>query len=489
MSEVVDERPGKPPRGLFNHLTGECLSAPPSAAPEMEAILEERGFFDLDPEIAIDRMLARLLTMPVRNPAVVSWCGSRATVFRPDDLEVCQLPRPDVATFVIQETLDEDAGRLYSQAACGDTLREVSRRLGWSNTRIYDVLCELARPERQLVRLASSREQVEDIDAQLHFAMQSFIVSGLAAGAHQHYGTTSLDAEHNFNWTEPTVAWSFRSPTAALRGLDYGSALLKAVYEHVEAGSRARVLEVGGGSGTLAAGFLRAADAEGLDVEYHLQDVSAALLAAQKAMLGARAPTIGWHHADAQHFMPYLGFDMIILNEVIADLEVQQNLSSGPRQVGAESVIRQIRERLQPGGVAVITEYGSLCRPPEAVAHLRHIEHAVDFAALRDYASTVGLHAEAFPLAELLGFDLDTRMLLGQQERYRCLHAALTTLGYPGLEARAYTEAEFRWRFGGAMTEANLGPITFAPMYRGTYFGPDVRQFLALCLTHPEDRG
>lgn len=484
VSEVVDERPKQPTRGLFNHLTGECFLAPTSAA-GIDTILEERGFFDLAPDDAIDRMLSCWLTVPVRNPAVVSWSGSRATVYRPDALEVCLLPRSDVSTFVIREALDEDAGRLYSEAATGHRLAEISRRLGWSNSRLYDALCDLARPERQLVRLASSREQVKDIDAQLHFAIQSFSVSGPAMGAHEHYCDPSLEAEHNFGWAEPTVAWSFRTPTEALGGKNYGAALLKAVNSHMRAGSRTRILEIGGGSGSLAAGFLRAADEEGLEVEYHMQDVSAALLGAQVTSLGARARTVGWHHADAQCSMPDLGFDVIILNEVIADLEVRLDPSGRLLQVGAERVIRQIRERLLPNGIAVITEYGSLSRPPEVVSHLRHVEHAVDFAALREHASIIGLHADVTPLAELLEFHLDTSMLVGQQERHRCLHAALSALGFPELEARAYTETEFRNLFGVAMLQANLGPVTFAPMYRGTYFGPDVRQFLALCLTLP----
>jgi len=499
VSVVRDERLGNGIAGLFNQLTGECYSFSYSALTELigtvdsasltstRAVLTERGFFDVDPSLAVDRMLRYWLTMPAHNPSIICWLGDRTTVFRPCTLETCLLPRPDSLPQILREDMGDDESRLCACAAVSDTLGAIFERMEWSRERLYHTLCELARPDRQLIRLARSQAQMADLDAQMHYPIQSFMIGEPAKRAAEHYSNLSISAEHNFNWCEPTVAYSFRKQTEALRGLDYGAAFLEAIRVRLRScESPLRILEVGGGSGTLAAGLLQTADAAGLHVEYHLQDLSAAILDAQKALLANRWGEVKYHLEDVQKSIPEIEFDCIVLNEVIADLDVHHGDSGSVRQSGAERVLELIKPRLRRTGVAVLTEYGSLCQQPQVVAHLEHIEHSINFDDLRRFSLGLGFGVELLPLAEFLGFNFDTRMLVGQQERNLCLKVAFDALGSHGFEPKAYTEHEFCEQFGDVITSARMSKLSFAPMYQGKYFGPDVRQFLALCLTHPD---
>src|SRR5215216_6902757 len=88
--------------------------------------------------------------------------------------------------------------------------------------------------------------------------------------------------------------------------------------------SRLEVLEVGGGTGSFARSFLQqAASLNGTSVNYHILDLSPALMENQRKVLAELLPESRHFQQDATEFdLPDHTFDLIISNEVIADFPV-----------------------------------------------------------------------------------------------------------------------------------------------------------------------
>ena len=86
--------------------------------------------------------------------------------------------------------------------------------------------------------------------------------------------------------------------------------------------SRLEILEVGGGTGSFAAAFIKQA-ASLIDVDYHILDLSPALMKNQREVLAELLPESRHFQQDATEFdLPGQSFDLIISNEVIADFPV-----------------------------------------------------------------------------------------------------------------------------------------------------------------------
>jgi hypothetical protein len=66
---------------------------------------------------------------------------------------------------------------------------------------------------------------------------------------------------------------------------------------------------------------------------------------------------------------------------------------------------------LAPGGRALLTEYGSLDKPPSPVQLPGHVEYSIHFGRLQAAARAAGFRARVVTLTELLGFDRSVEML------------------------------------------------------------------------------
>ena len=84
------------------------------------------------------------------------------------------------------------------------------------------------------------------------------------------------------------------------------------------------VLEVGGGTGSFARAFIKqAASLNATGVNYHILDLSPALMENQRKILSELLPESRHFQQDATEFdLPGHTFDLIISNEVIADFPV-----------------------------------------------------------------------------------------------------------------------------------------------------------------------
>ena len=147
------------------------------------------------------------------------------------------------------------------------------------------------------------------------------------------------------------------------------------------------VLEVGGGTGTFARAFIQqAASLNGTSINYHILDLSPALMANQRKILSELLPERRHFQQDATEFdLPDHTFDLIISNEVIADFPVasvqRKNGESGREMAltyldkydlsdkdapdafvvnaGVFRFIERAWKHLKPGGTLIVSEYGS----------------------------------------------------------------------------------------------------------------------------------
>jgi 2-polyprenyl-3-methyl-5-hydroxy-6-metoxy-1,4-benzoquinol methylase len=529
---VQDERrPGERHLGVYHRLTGDGFEVPPPLHEllqilrkmplerrELERLASADGRATLDelrarhflvaatePARLLEPFLGDRLVRPAMNPAVsCRAAGGAARVIRLKRADRCLLPRTPAMPELVEELLAPAAASLLSDATSDGalSLKEALGRLqGRGPGRPLDLAWEaitlLTQPERQLVRVVPAALAARTAaGVRHHYLNQSFVrppkVLDEVGDAAAYYQGDIEDARWNFDWVESTVNHSFRYRTSAFEMQSYGERLCRALLGPAGIVSPPRdrpleVLEVGGGVGTLARDFMpeaRRALGDGAALRYTIVDCSPRLLAAQRDELREPVSAVRFVEGDARE-LP-LGddrFDLIIANEMIADLPV-----TGPAgrlvQTGSLAFLERVAARLQPSGVAVITEYGDLDAPPRVVEHLNHPEYSIHFAPLLAHARDLGLGAHLRPLAELLQARGDAVMACGQQEHVLCLNRLLderrTKLPYA-----AFCRAELERRLGAELDALGVFGLPFATLVQGLHFGPELRQFHALVLTGP----
>lgn len=287
-------------------------------------------------------------------------------------------------------------------------------------------------------------------------------------------GGTSLGAFHHqiadddtrFDHAETTLAHAFGVPHPALDGETWGQRLAAVLARRVTVAD-SFVVEVGGGTGQVAADFLGVVT----PARYLRIDRSPALLAAQ----GKRAPSSTGILGDALALpLPDGSVDVLIANEVIADLPAAR-AADGWRNVGAETFVREIARVLRQGGLAYVSEFGGEDEVPEETDQLDHPEVSIDFGGLARVAMECGLSASIEPLAAFMNLRMDARWL------WRPHFAAIRALD--GLHGRRPTESR-AWTPGTLpLPEAVVGLRWVTLHEEGP--GPLPARFCALILRKP----
>jgi SAM-dependent methyltransferase len=304
-------------------------------------------------------------------------------------------------------------------------------------------------------------------------------------------GVTSLTAYHltdvgpadrQFDDRETTVAHSLAVPHPILGGQAYGARLR----DRLRPRDGAVVVEVGCGTGELAAAFSR-----GLRATYLRVDLSPALLRDQ-----ARAAP-GTHGAlgDATR-LPLRGacVDVLVSNEVLADLAAAPTdpepatcraardryglpAHGGAYNVGAWAFVAEIARVLRPGGVAWLSEFGDVDADPEEAVQLDHPEVSIRFDDVAQVARAHGLRATLHPLAEWLGADASARHL--SRGSWWAVRARAAVGGWR-LPARAWTPETL----ASALPERIEGLVWVPATDPGP--GPLITRFWCLLLERPE---
>lgn len=369
---------------------------------------------------------------------------------------------------------------------------------------------------------------------------------------HDYHTDVIDDAQHQFDDVETTLAHLFRLPTPFLGGLTYGETFADTLIARDLITNNTRdVLEVGGGIGVFARAVLDRIQNTHADLyeqlTYTVLDLSPALHRSQTEQLHAhtRAHTRLGDALDMP--IPDNSVDLLISNEVIADLPCQILRRTQPRpleqtysdpdawlraleddeegdendgrdhernlrdpwdgpddvlkllerynvtlddapasvliNIGALRFLIDIDRVLKPGGAAIVTEFGHPYAYPREADHLDHPEVSIHFRLLIRVAQHLGFHATLVPLPDLLPFALTLPSIASTRTYWRNLRH-LASLHGATLPKIAYTPDSFADQLAPHLSADTIHAKHFHPLSERTHgLGP--HDFYALILRTP----
>ena len=512
--------------------------------------LLQKEFLLSDDRDPLRPFLEQYVARPRQNPAL----GYRLetgeiSLVRTSMKRAVYSPGKDELPAIVEEHMTPLSAEIFLLADGTLTLGEIFERQdkGGCKNLVEDrgfreTLEFLSDPERQLIKftaqpddLANPFQPVNLVPRDLYHASKWSLQSpDLSADLDFHLHGID-DASWEFDLIEPTVNHGLRFPSEVLGGLDYGSrfclaALCPDVLPLLAHSDRLEVLEVGGGTGTFARSFIHQAHtveaaAGKVTLNYHILDLSPALMRSQRALLSDLLPAGKHFQQDATAFnLPGHKFDLIVANEVVADFPVAavrrdhsndsgckdsqgagqsvewQGEGAGDVQKynladeaapdfflvnsGAFRFIERAWEHLAPGGTLIISEYGAAGRYPEQSHHLNHEEFSIHFGHLAACAHKVGFQSRLLTLKEFLALDDQVLVLDGREEHLMCLNHVLEKFGVT-LPYAVITKTEFETRCQGIAERTGLTGFSFSPLWRGYHFGPRISDFMMLIMNKP----
>lgn len=255
------------------------------------------------------------------------------------------------------------------------------------------------------------------------------------------------DANRQFDRNEMTLSHIFRNPHPALRGSTYGARLKQELFKRKPLNKKARILEIGAGTGWLARRFLDNLKKEDVSaykkIRYFFLDLSPTLLKSQRKINSFHSRCTGFLIGNGQ-VLPFKNnsLDHVIINEVIADFDVVKldknnlfksfsgfkpskakdailsygiSIDDAPKKflfgLGIVKLLKELKRVLKPEGAALIIEYGSMWSYPKVVKLKGHKEYSVHFGHLKQVANALGFRCEMTNLLDFLKFQKDTKTL------------------------------------------------------------------------------
>jgi 2-polyprenyl-3-methyl-5-hydroxy-6-metoxy-1,4-benzoquinol methylase len=495
---------------------------------------------------ALSSFLDQYAVRPLQNPAIAyrSETGEVRLV-RVSMAERVYSPKRDDLSAVIEEEMPPLAAEVFLEADGTKTLAEIfvtiHKEDGESvleQAAFRTAIEFLTRQERQLIKFTRRTDDLNDPFKPFNTVPRNFYHSSRWPAQTTEQDSKSIldfhregisDASWEFDVIEPTLNHAFRFPNEALGGLNYGSrfclATLKPeVVPLLSHSSPLEILEVGGGTGTFARSFieqalqLSATSLNGARPNYHIMDLSPALIECQRRMLSELQPAIEHFEQDATQFdLPGHSFDLIIANEVIADFPIaavrrnshDETRENGPEWLGAgaqyvekyqlsvESApdsflvnagvfqfIERAWKHLSPGGALVLSEYGNVSRYPVESFHLNHAEFSIHFGHVMECARAIGFQCQLQTLKEFLGIDDRVSELSGREEHLQCLNHVLKKHGM-SLPFALISENDFEARFRELADRIELAGVSFKPLLNRFHYGPNVDDFMVLIMSKP----
>jgi len=298
-----------------------------------------------------------------------------------------------------------------------------------------------------------------------------------------------VDATQQFDEVESTLNHLFRVRHPALHGRDYPGQMLHTLLQRgMLRGPAPLVVEVGGGTGSFAEGFLQALREEAPELvaglRYRIVELSPTLAAAQRARLARFGDQAEVIDGDAEELALAPGsVSLLIANEMIGDLRTAQLHAdeldppgqtprrSNPEAValirkyrmrfedappvfylnlGAMRLLERISEVLAPDGHAIVTEFGEEHAYPRESEHLDHAEFSIHFGHLRHVARKLGFVVRFEFVIDLLDMDRSLQTLATTRSYLRNLQALFAQHGLR-LEKRVYTRADLQELAGEAL--------------------------------------
>lgn len=473
---------------------------------------------------------------PLQGPWIVSYVP-------PGQVVLCYRDRRSEE--IVEETLSPLLGDLWKLCEGALTTGELVRRLARMHPDVEDVegkvraaIRRWTHSERQLLKLIPRpRSAYEVPGGGLPPYAQSTMPyprsrSGEApppeVDLRQYHRIEIDDALEQFEAKETTLSHALRERHPALGERSYGEAFVHALIARdlipiqgpPEGRKRFRALELGGGVGFFGAAFLDtlALRAPRLfnRLRYTIVDLSPELSRSQRERLERHASLARFVSGEAERLPIADGsLDLLVSNEVIADLRVVPtrrqdveypesedaggegaqllrrygvSVSDAPglffANVGAIRFVEEIARVLQPGGVAVLTEYGEIDRYPAESSHLDHPEFSIHFGHLDAAARACGLVAEVESVPRFLELQGEVEVLQTTQTFFLTLRAFLATRGVT-LEKQAYTPQGFAELLAGKLDPTHIQGLRFGPAGKRV-LGLKPPEFKALILRRPK---
>lgn len=488
----------------------------------------------------------QLAARPIQNPALTYKNKDGDTVLvRTSLAQQVYAPRKGDLPEVIEERMSPSAQSILRLADGTRTLDDIFHCLTtnesadlFENSDFRKAVDFLTSQERQLIKFTPRCEDLADPYKPVNTVPRDLVqahrwdktpVANSAEPIIDFHLRGIEDAWWEFDQIEATVNHALRFPNEMLGGLDYGSrfcvsTLQPAVLPVLRRAERLEVLEVGGGTGTFARSFIAQSKGMGapgqkqFELNYHILDLSPALIENQKHLLADLLPASRHFQQDATKFdLPDHRFDLIISNEVVADFpmapvrrrsepEDQNNpvwegdgayylekydltTEAAPDSflvnAGAMMFIERCWEHLAPGGALVLSEYGAVSRYPVQAFHLNHEEFSIHFGHLAACGTKLGFDCRLLTLQEFLNLDDQIPVFGGREEHILCLNHILRQHG-TALPYAIVSQPEFEKRFQSIVEQMELSGVSFSPLRKGFYFGPRIEEFMVLIMNKPE---
>ncbi len=356
-------------------------------------------------------------------------------------------------------------------------------------------------------------ESSEDRQRQLKFLQAATILRSQWKAAHEdaanniEYYTSQIDsASQQFEHVETTISHAFRNRHRALGGRSYGEAFCDKLTDLRALRPNLSILEIGCGTGRFANDLLDRMAENHPEIystsRYTLFDISNELQSSQKELCKAHRTRTRFMLGNIEdHSFQDEEFDLIIANEMIADLRIgivraenlklktvateaeqiasEYRLECSPGykgkdpavavNVGAIRLIEQLPQWLSPSGIAVITEYGSENEFPEVLEMSDHKEWSIHFGHLMQVADRLSLTPELDNLGAFLNFDGDCETI-GKPSYFMLSEYLLPFLGKERLRKIAYDRETLREELGRTMDR--IGNLRFYPLSEVNLFNP-----------------
>lgn len=361
--------------------------------------------------------------------------------------------------------LDDEAWAIHQAVNNRRTVRDIAHQCGILVEQVLRELQRFTTLSTQVIQLRLTPLRPHDRSLhRLECPPRPPHGDRVSAAARTAQGATALgewhetaiqDAATHFDNVETTLAHALARPHAALGGQTYGARWRDRLVDLDLLTVGATVLEVGPGTGELAASVLE--QDRGRCIHRYLRvDRSPVLLAAQ----AKQAPDTEGIHGDATALpLEEQTVDVVMSSEVVADLpavpwqptdledhhgvgiwvqraDLRVLPGRGPYNLGAWKLVSEAARVLRPGGALVLTEFGSPDEVPTETTQLDHPEVSIHFGHLAAVAQDVGLKPHLMELADFLDIDLNARWL--SRASYEGLRALHTAHG-AHLKARAWT--------------------------------------------------
>lgn len=464
------------------------------------------------------------LDRPLQNPAISYQNESgQVSVVSISMAEKVYSPEAGQLPSILEETFSELATNILLSADGTKTMRQIYAALQLdSEPHLYDrefrdAIKFLTETKRQLIKFAPTVEGLANPYYPANLVPRNLFHASrwTERQPQKSIGDFHLegidDAAWEFDIIEPTVNHGLRFPTQLLGGLDYGTRFSDAVFSDAFSGkTQLEVLEIGGGTGSFAHSFIRRAEQSGKSLTYQIMDLSPELSNHQRRLLSDIEPPVGHINQNAVHFdLPGREFDLMLSNEVIADFPVAAverqggnfsgegaafietyalTVDDAPERFYVNSGVFQFLERawthLKPGGLLVLSEYGSKMRYSAESFHLNHSEFTIHFGHLIECAYKIGFDCRLKMLTEYLGIDDSTPVLCGREEHILCLNYVFEKHGI-SVPFALFSEADFSAKFGEVADRLKPDPIRFLPLRHNFYYGPNLEDFFVATLRKP----